>query len=154
MNNMKKATCIILAAILSLNGCEQRKENNSCVIDYEFKSNFLNCILIISQRQAGGIIPDGEIMKAYVSLEAITKRKSNVDDRGDTPYFYRGNQSDSLFFDDIKNWMHWYNINICNYQFQDVIQAFAKYSKDHEISLSFPNDYGVILTDSLGFRLK
>lgn len=151
---MKKSTCIILASFLSLSGCIHRKDNKSCNIDYEFKSNFLNCILLISQRQTGAIIPDGEIMKAYTSLEAITKRKSNVIDRGDTPYFYQGNESDSLFFDDMKNWMHWYNINMCNYQYKDVTQAFSRYSKDHGFSLSFPNDYGVILNDSLGFKLK
>ncbi|QHT67569.1 hypothetical protein GXP67_13490 [Rhodocytophaga rosea] len=52
---MNRIALAVLASLIT-NSCtynSEKNEANRCEIDYEFKSNFLNCIQLITLRQTG-----------------------------------------------------------------------------------------------------
>jgi hypothetical protein len=123
---------------LVLISCSQKPtDDNKCEIDFEFKSNFQNCINIIAARQSG--VYTGEpTYDAYYCLSSLTNYKSLMDMDSDTPLSYPYSDTINYFCQDLEAWMKWYDQNKCDMTMQKALTSlkdqkwptpFEEYSK-------------------------
>ena len=122
--------------IFILIGCNQKKEvvDFSCRIDYEFRSNFQNCIDIMAHRELGHKVRFTYTGTAYYCLQALTGHKSPIDIDSDTPFYYPYSEEKNYFIEDFKAWSNWYESNKCVFNMEAADSVF----KSKQTDLAWP----------------
>jgi len=107
---MKLKTLLIFLTLIS---CNQKKVKSELTfkIDYEFKSNFQNCIEIMALRELGHSIRFEYTGRAYQCLKILTCHKGLIDTNSDTPLFYPYSETQNYFVEDFIAWSKWYENN-------------------------------------------
>lgn len=125
---MKKVLLIFLA-LLSCNQKEQLADSN-CTIDYEFRSNFQNCIEIMALRELDHKVRFTYTGNAYYCLQALTGHKSTIDTDSDTPLYYPYSEDRNYFVEDFKAWSNWYESNKCDLNMKVADSIFKSAQTD------------------------
>lgn len=115
-------------------GCYQTRKTSDCIIDYEFKSRFQNCINIIAVREAG-IFIDRNAYTAYYCLQSLTGERGYMDLNSDTPLAYNYSDTINFFCKDLEVWLKWYDQNKCSFTMKDAQAVLKKDSLDWPLYL-------------------
>jgi hypothetical protein len=106
-------------------------KNNTCNVDWQFSTNYLNCIAIISNHQTGYLTNNQEVRKALISLEVLTEIKTNVGH--DTYYIY---EDSTKLVQTLDKWQEWFDNNKCSYTYLNAIKKLEDtYQKDRAYDL-------------------
>lgn len=109
----------LMFTLLLLLGCTRNATVTDCKLDFEFKSNFQNCVNLFAIRQLGVYVDLEDSWNAYYCLEALTKHHSLLDVNSDMPLFYpSAPDSVNYFCQDLEAWMDWYEKNKCSINMQ------------------------------------
>jgi len=126
----------VLLIFLVLSSCNQKEqlEDSSCRIDYEFRSNFQNCIEIMALRELDHKIRFTYTGTAYYCLQTLTGHKSPIDTDSDTPFYYPYSEEKNYFVEDFKAWSNWYESNKCDFNMEVADSIF----KSKQTDLTWP----------------
>lgn len=108
--------------------------NKNCIVDYEFKTEFDNCISLVKQINSEGFSSDIDLRSTvYECLFAVTGYEGQVD-KGNEPHcYYLYNDSIDYISIDIKKWQTWYDLNKCTMTINKADSLILVHSINHGI---------------------
>ena len=139
-----KTAMIFLLLFLSLNSCVENRQNSNCEIDFEFKSNFQNCIEIMALRNSGYSIDFNHTVSANMCLKILTQHRSPIDTSSDDPLYYPYAEDRNFFAEYLTAWSLWFENNKCRMNMKAADSIF-RLSESKYDSVRWPPSLFTIL---------